>query len=140
LIAPLRAPAPADSSPVPLVDTSEPPVSNSVWDFRYVHTRHQKVPISEPVPVDPSLEDGSSSQPSAFSSDLDIPIALRKGNRSCTGHPISKFVSYDHLNFTFRQFALSVSSEYIPKACEETLLVLAWKQATDEEIDAFVSR
>ena len=135
----LPAPAFIDSSFVPLVDTSELSASKSVRDFKYVYTHHQKVSTSEPVPTDPSPVDGPH-QPSTSPSDLDIPIALRKGNRSCTGHPISKFVSYDHLNFTFRQFALSVSSEYIPKACEETLLVLAWKQATDEEIDAFVSR
>ena len=30
--------------------------------------------------------------------DLDIPIALRKGPRSCTQHPISKFLGYSHLS------------------------------------------
>ena len=30
--------------------------------------------------------------------DLDIPIALRKGPRSCTQHPISKFLAYSHLS------------------------------------------
>jgi len=64
-------------------------------------------------------------QPSSSLSDLDIPIAFRKGNRSCTNHPISKFIFYDHLNLTFHQFALSVSSDYIPRSCEEALLVHA---------------
>jgi len=88
---------------------------------------------SWPLPID-------GPQPITSPSDLDIPIALCKGNRSCTDHLISKFVSYDYLNPTFRQFALSASSEYISRSCEEALLVPAWKQAVDEEMDALVSR
>ena len=30
--------------------------------------------------------------------DLDMPIALRKGVRSCTQHPISNFISYNKLS------------------------------------------
>jgi len=64
------------------------------------------------APADSSPVDSHSPQPSAPPSDLDILIAFCKGNRSCTNYLISKFISYDHLNLTFRQFALSVSSEY----------------------------
>ena len=42
--------------------------------------------------------DGPPIQPSAPPFDLDAPIAFRKGKRYCTVHPISNFVSYDHLN------------------------------------------
>ncbi|XP_075498838.1 uncharacterized protein LOC142537165 [Primulina tabacum] len=31
-------------------------------------------------------------------SEIDIPIALRKGKRACTNHPISDFLSYAHLS------------------------------------------
>jgi len=48
------------------------------------------------------------SSPSASPSDLDIPVTLRKGKRSCIDHFISNFVSYYHLNPTFWQFALFV--------------------------------
>ena len=34
----------------------------------------------------------------AQESDLDLPIAIRKGTRTCTRHPISKYVSYDRLS------------------------------------------
>ncbi|KAK2990953.1 hypothetical protein RJ640_002961, partial [Escallonia rubra] len=34
--------------------------------------------------------------------DLDLPIALRKGTKTCTQHPISKFVSCEKLSPTFR--------------------------------------
>ena len=36
--------------------------------------------------------------------DLDLPIALRKGVRSCTQHPISHYVSYDCLSLVARAF------------------------------------
>jgi len=121
----LPAPASDDSSLVPLVATSEPPASKLVRDFRYVYTHCQKVPVSEPVSVDPSPVDGPPPQPSASPSDLDISIALRKGNWSCANHIISKFIFYDHLNSTFLLFALFVSSEYMIRFCEETLFVPA---------------
>ncbi|KAK3008643.1 hypothetical protein RJ639_013452 [Escallonia herrerae] len=38
--------------------------------------------------------------------DLDLPIALRKGTRTCTQHPISKFVSCEKNSPTFREFEL----------------------------------
>jgi len=79
LPAPLPAPASDDSSPMPLVDTSKPPASKPVRDFRYVYTHRQKVPASELALVDPSPTDGPP-QPSASTFDLDSPIALRKGN------------------------------------------------------------
>jgi len=111
--------------------------SKLVWDFRYVYTHRPKVPASQPVPTNSSPVDGPP-QPSTFPSDLDISIALRKGKQSYTDHPISNFVSYDHLNLTFRQFALSFGS--IPRSYTEALLVPAWKQAMDEKMDALASR
>jgi len=57
-----------------------------------------------------------------------------------THHPISNFISYDNLNPTFRQFALSLSSESIHRSYTEVLLVPAWKQVMDEEMEALVSR
>jgi len=53
---------------------------------------------------------------------------------------LNNFVSYDNLNPTFGQFALSVSSESIPRSYTEVLLVSTWKQAMDEEMEALASR
>ena len=72
--------------------------------------------------------------------DLDIPIALRKGTQSSTTHPISTFVSYDSLHPSFCQFALSISSESIPKNYQEAFLLSHWKAAMDEEMQALLSR
>ena len=93
LSASLPAPASTDSLPVSSVDTSKPPVSTSVRDFRYVYTYYQKVlwpvPTNSPVDCPP--------QPSTSFSDLDILIVLRKGKKSCTDHPFLNFISYDHI-------------------------------------------
>ena len=86
-----------DSLPMPPAETTDPPTSKPVQNFRYIYTHRPKVPASEPVPTNPSPVDGPP-PPSASPSDLDIPITLRKGKRSCTDHLISNFVSYDHLN------------------------------------------
>jgi len=71
-------PTPVDTAslPVPPAETTDPPASKLVRNFRYVYTHLSKVPASEPVPANPSPIDGHPSPPSASSSDLDIPIVL----------------------------------------------------------------
>jgi len=108
---PLPAPASVDSSRMPLVDTSESPASKSVWDFKYVYTRRQKVPSSEPTPADPSPVDNPY-QPSASLFDLDVFIAFVKV--TCLALIIlfqSSFSMIIPFNLTFHQFALFVPSE-----------------------------
>jgi len=105
---PLPTPASTISWSVSPAETADLPASKPVRDFRYVYTHHSKVPVSEPILANPSLVDGPPPLQSASPSDLDIPSALRKGKRSYTDHLILNFVSYDHLNPTFRQFALFV--------------------------------
>ena len=123
----LPTPASIVSSPVPPVETQDPPATKPVWNFRYIYTHRPKVPASEAVHVIPSPVVGPPPPPSASLSNLDILIALRKNKRSYTDHPISNFVSHDHLNPTFRQFALSLFSEFIPRSYTEALLVPSWK-------------
>ncbi|KAK0578234.1 hypothetical protein LWI29_007138 [Acer saccharum] len=72
---------------------------------------------SDPSPS-PSLDiPGNTSQTDiSINDDLDIPIALRKGVRSCTQHLISNFVSYDGLSLEYRAFATNLSNIEIPRA------------------------
>ena len=67
---------------------------------------------------------------------LDLPIAHRKGIRSCTSHPISQFVSYDHLSPSFRAFSVSLSSVTVPKSYQEALSHPGWRSAMEEEMRA----
>ena len=46
---------------------------------------------------------------------LDLPIAMRKGTRSCTKHSIVNFVSHKNLSPRFRAFTASLDSIAIPK-------------------------
>ena len=69
-----------------------------------------------------------------------LPVALRKGTRSSTAHPISNFVSYDSLHPMFCTFAQSISSESLPRDYQEALLHPKWKAAMDEEIAALSDR
>ncbi|XP_028800234.1 uncharacterized protein LOC114755512 [Neltuma alba] len=66
---------------------------------------------------------------------LDLPIALRKGKRSCT-HPISSFVSYNHLSPASRAFVSSLDLISLPKTLHEALTHPGWRAAMEEEMAA----
>lgn len=51
--------------------------------------------------------------------DPDMPIALRKGTRSCTLYPISNFVFYHKLSSSYRAFTSNLSSVQIHKFVQE---------------------
>ena len=56
-------------------------------------------------------------EPSKSSFDyFNIPIALRKGVRSYTIHPISKYVSYQKLYPSYRTFTTNLVSVEIPSS------------------------
>ncbi|CAL5366916.1 unnamed protein product [Camellia sinensis] len=118
------------------------------------YSRRQKEPASlvppsqssSPMPVPhPVSTNSSGNDPHLISSpvvdgpitdDLSLPIALRKGVRACTQHPISKFVSYDSLSSTYRAFVSSLSSVCIPQGWKEAINDPKWKVAMVEEMQA----
>uniref|UniRef100_A0A2N9IEJ3 Integrase catalytic domain-containing protein n=1 Tax=Fagus sylvatica TaxID=28930 RepID=A0A2N9IEJ3_FAGSY len=94
-------------------------------------------PQVESPPLPPSSASTSADPPLPQStSDLDLPIALRKSKRTCTDHPISNFVSFDHLSSSFKAFSLSVSSIVVPKSYREALSHPGWRKAMEEEMHA----
>ncbi|KAA0056446.1 reverse transcriptase [Cucumis melo var. makuwa] len=52
---------------------------------------------------------------STYGPSLDLPIALRKGTRSCIKHSIFNYVSYEKLSPQFRAFTANLDSTIIPK-------------------------
>ncbi|KAH9783514.1 hypothetical protein KPL71_009336 [Citrus sinensis] len=68
--------------------------------------------------------------------DADVPIALRKGVRSCTIHPIGNFVSYNSLSLVYRTFITSLDSVQIPRTIHETLKHPGWQKAVQDEVTA----
>ncbi|RVW39495.1 Retrovirus-related Pol polyprotein from transposon RE1, partial [Vitis vinifera] len=74
--------------------------------------------------------------------DLDQPIALRKGVRSCTQHPISNHVSYGKLSQNFQSFITSLEDDRISSNIQEALQQPEWKTAhnPDGSINRFKAR
>lgn len=68
----------------------------------------------------------------------DRPIALRKGIRDCTKHPLSKFVSYASLSPTFFAFTSSLDCEKLPKNVHEALKHPLWCTAIKDEMEALM--
>ncbi|KAL0560093.1 hypothetical protein IC582_000487 [Cucumis melo] len=81
-------------------------------------------------------EQGHTRKLDEYDPSLDIPIALRKGTRSCTKHPICNYVSYDNLSPQFRAFTTSLDSTIIPKNIYTALECPEWKNAVMEEMKA----
>ena len=70
------------------------------------------------------------------SNDLDIPIALRKGLRSCTQHPISKFLAYSHPSKSMLALLSHLSKIETPNNVEEALQNSDWKVAVFDKMNA----
>ena len=68
--------------------------------------------------------------------DLDLPITVRKGVRSCTQYPISNFISYDSLSPSYITFLSSLNSISIPQGWKEAIYDPKWKNAMVEEMKA----
>ena len=71
-----------------------------------------------------------------LSADHYLPIALRKGKRSCTTHPLSKHLSYGKLSQTHRSFVAKITNLFIPKTIQEALGDPDWRIAVMEELKA----
>ena len=65
----------------------------------------------------------------------DLPIALRKDKQQCA-HPISSFVSYNHLSFSSCSFIASLDSISLPNTVREALSDPGWLSAMVDEMQA----
>ena len=71
--------------------------------------------------------------------DLDLPIAVRKGTRTCTQYhlyPLSHFVSYERLSPSHINFLSHQNIIAIPKTPSEAINNEEWKQAMKVEMEA----
>lgn len=98
---------------------------------------HQ-VPLEQTQELEPdsrSKDPQGNSTPES-SKDSDLPIAVRKGVRECTKHPIYNFVSYHGLSNKYRAFVASLDQTQVPKSIQEALTIPKWKAAVEEDIRA----
>lgn len=86
----ITVPLPVDSvaSPSSRLEHNEPPLQ--VYERR--KKKNNQVQIQQPN--NQSTSDSADQNPVV---ETDLPIALRKGTRACTQHPISHFVSFKRL-------------------------------------------
>jgi hypothetical protein len=111
-------PIPSLSEPVVL-----PPHASSPLQV-YTHWPLPSTPTPPPSSV-------PSSDPLPLASDS-LPIALRKGTRSCTTkHPISQFVSTSSLSPSHSCFISHLSTISIPKTVQDALSDSGWRQAME---------
>ena len=104
------------------IPDGDPPISASSSDLE-PHDEEDSVPPIEPEhDISPASSD-------------DLPIALRKGKRSCT-YPISSYVSYNHLSPTSKSFIASLDSITIPTTLHQALSHSGWRAAMEEEMMA----
>jgi transposase InsO family protein len=138
-VIPTHVPIAPPTFPISIVPPV-PPISQV-----YVRRRNQDVPLVPPpppppvefsLPLPPSASPSADSPPPQSTSDLDLLIAIRKGKRTCTEHPISNCVSFDHLSPSFKAFSLSLSSLVVPKSYREALSHPGWRKAMEEEMHA----
>ncbi|RVW24010.1 Retrovirus-related Pol polyprotein from transposon RE2 [Vitis vinifera] len=100
----------------------------------------QQTHEAEPGP-NPSKLPGNNASDGTVDSELEndilnMPIAWRKGVRSCTQHPIGNFISYDKLSPTFRAFTSSITEIQVPQNIQEAFKYPKWKAAVNEEVRA----
>ena len=76
---------------------------------------HGRLTEPNPDPHDQNSSNTVTDTNPAVLNDLDVPIAFRKGVRSCTTHPIADFVSYERLSPQFRAFTANLSKVDIPR-------------------------
>ncbi|CAN1121074.1 Retrovirus-related Pol polyprotein from transposon TNT 1-94 [Linum perenne] len=67
---------------------------------------------------------------------LDVPIAIRKGVRRCTTYPIGGYLSYKGLSPSYKGFVSSLDGIEIPRNIQEARQHPKWKQATVDELQA----
>ena len=105
------------SSPTPTPTPVKPPITQ-------VYSRRQNPLVSSPTPTT------LSSNP--IQND-DLLIALCKGKQKCT-HPISSFVSYNHLSSFSCSFIVSLDYISLPNTVREALSHPGWRSAMVDEM------
>jgi len=68
--------------------------------------------------------------------DTSLPIAQRKGVKSCTHHLVFDIVSYQHHSSSYRSFVSKLSFVSVPRKLQQILSDPKWRTAMQEEMKA----
>ena len=126
--------------PFPIIS---PPIFDDVPSrpLQVYHRHHRSVVFlpSADATAD-SLPIPSASPTPALPLADNLPITLRKGNRSTSNpHPIYNFLSYHRLSSPYSTFVSAISSISLPKDTNEALFHPGWRQAMVDEMAALHS-
>ncbi|XP_043710586.1 uncharacterized protein LOC122659549 [Telopea speciosissima] len=131
----VAAPAPLPPLPLPI---AAPPVQ--VYVRR--HQQQSLLPL-QPIaatPLPPPADSLTVDPPVGVD---DLPIAQRKGTRTCTTrplYPLANYVSISHLSLHYCAFATALHSTFIPTFYTIAMSHPKWKNAMDVEMEALISR
>lgn len=56
-----------------------------------------------------------------------MPIALRNGTRSCTQHPVAKYVAYEHLSASVKALISNLTGTPVPTTIQKAWTDPKWK-------------
>ena len=142
---------PTTSPQTPVHNYSKSPqIANNEFSA-YIRRKRNKKKTEQPTPLTYDQESQPSPSPTQihsskgatdlekpvpFVDDSNILIALRKGVRTCTDHPICRFISHDGLSPTYQDFVSVLDSVQIPNSIQEALKNLEWRKAVNKEIRA----
>ncbi|RVW89047.1 Retrovirus-related Pol polyprotein from transposon TNT 1-94 [Vitis vinifera] len=119
--------------PLPIIS---PPDAVPSRPLQVYHRRHHVVvpPSLAEIPAD-SLTIPLASPAPTLPPFADLPIVLRKGNRSTRNpHPIYNFLSYHRLSSPYSAFVFAISSVYLPESTPEARSHPGWRQAMVDEM------
>ena len=116
-------------------EEAQPRSQDQNWRVYVRKRRNQKAvePITVPMQSHESdqapeneITTGNSKSIHTNTSNLDMPIALRKGVRTCTQHPIEKYMSYGKLSQGYKAFVPLLDSTHVQRNIQEAFQHPEW--------------
>ncbi|KAL0560291.1 hypothetical protein IC582_000691 [Cucumis melo] len=102
-----------------------------------ISQEENKVAISDETLVEKQVGEASqdeSDKPGSYDPSLNMPIALRRGTRSCTKHSMCNYMSHSNLSPKFKAFIASLNTATVLKNINETMKSPKWKTIVMEEM------
>lgn len=125
--------------PTPIVPVAKPttptPAAPPILRVYTKRPRDPPPPVSSDVPTsDPPCK------PTTSSPTEDLPIALRKGARTCTTrHPLDKVVAYSRIEPKYNAFLSALDSVTVPASISDALSHPGWREVMFLEMQALES-
>ncbi|RVX23033.1 Retrovirus-related Pol polyprotein from transposon TNT 1-94 [Vitis vinifera] len=123
---------------IPPESFNQPESIVDLWDKEHIQEETEERALSQQtheaeLGPNPSKLPGNNAPDGTVDSELEndilnMPIAWRKGVRSCTQHPIGNFISYNKLSPTFRAFTSSITEIQVSQNIQEAFKYSKWKR------------